>query len=166
MKYSGSILSFLLVVVSSCSHDDHQDFRDQATGNYTYTSQLYVLDGTSISSLGDYGMATGNFVLEKNDRGIQIRQNNKVQFVGTHATQATNGFAFTIEPQSFTGDGGAFTINGYDHVTFTVSGIATKYHGGYFSSGKKLEAWFTFVTTDPDTGMTLTYVASIIGVKV
>jgi hypothetical protein len=166
MKTLKFLLPLLAVIVVSCSSDDPTpDVREQAMGTYNYTMKFYYLNGTALNVLPGISDEVGTFIATKTELGFEVKEGGDLVYRGTKVASATNGFSFDIESQTVDIDGDTYTITGYDGVSLSSSGgSSTKYNGGYFTSTKKLDAYFKF--NIPTTNGTVTAVIYVTATKV
>ena len=155
---------FVLLIVFSCKKDDEKpDPVATAEGDYTYVAKFNFIDGTELTYL-DGNDETGEFKVAKTtDGGFEVKEGTDLVFKGTHVSEVSQGFTFTIEDQTVSLDGFSLTIKGYDGATFGNG----KFHGTYETSSKKLTGYMQFAGyLDTDQGeVPATIVVQFVGTK-
>lgn len=159
MKKVKFLFAMLLMVTAlgftACSDDDEDvdvDVRDQAIGNYSVTSTVYVEDEGKLvsfaSELSELGEALG---MEFKESDFQVKgtatvsktDGNKLlikedgsdgdQWILNNIKEASNGFVFDVD--ATTVDDVKFT----NYSGYHIEGETKSYGGGYISTNKKLE---------------------------
>ena len=138
---------------SSCSDDeDDVDVREQAIGNYSFTTSIYVEDEGKLvsfaSELSDLGEAlgiefkesdfqfTGTATVSKSgDSKILIKEDGADgdQWILNNIKEASNGFVFDVDATTI--DDVQFT----NYSGYQLEGETKTYGGGYIATNKKLE---------------------------
>jgi hypothetical protein len=132
---------FAVAIAVSCKDDDKDaDVRDQATGTYEYSSQLYILEGSDLNFVGGDFTPKGTAVLTKNDQGFELKDGADIVFTGSKIAKSANGFAFDVNSQVLIVSETEFEAVGFEKVAVG----ATNYHGEYESSSKELRAYYKF----------------------
>ena len=157
MKKVKFLFAMLLMVTAlgftACSDDEEDtDVRDQAIGNYSVTTTVYVEDegklvsfASELSELGDaLGMkfnesdfqVKGTATVSKSgDNKILIKEDGADgdQWILNNIREASNGFVFDVD--ATTVDDVKFT----NYSGYHLEGETKTYGGGYISANKKLE---------------------------
>lgn len=138
---------------SSCSDDeDDVDVREQAIGNYSFTTSIYIEDEGKLvsfaSELSDLGEALGiefkesDFqvkgtatVSKSGDSKILIKEDGADgdQWILNNIKEASNGFVFDVDATTI--DDVQFT----NYSGYKLEGETKTYGGGYIATNKKLE---------------------------
>lgn len=148
MKRSSIILMAVMFgavtfFATSCSKEDVEkdepvvDIRDQSVGNYNGTVFLFLATNTQVADT----TWPENFSVSKNSSNslsVDFIIDGDIAFTGSKIAEASNGFTFDIEEQTFTDDGNDFTVTGANIVELG----GTKYHGAYETSSKEIGAAF------------------------
>ncbi|MBQ3688433.1 MAG: hypothetical protein II937_01040 [Bacteroidales bacterium] len=139
-----------MVGFSACNKDDEEsDVREQAVGNYSITTTLYVEENGKLvsfaSELSELAEALGE-ELDENDfkftgtATVAKDGSNKLlvnvdgdKFFLNNIREATNGFVFDVD--ATTVDDVEFT----NYSGYYLEGETKTYGGGYIAASKKLE---------------------------
>ncbi|MBQ5539888.1 MAG: hypothetical protein IIU03_06585 [Bacteroidales bacterium] len=154
MKKFRFLFAMLVMVTAlgftACSDDEEDtDVREQAIGNYSITTTLYVEDEGKLvsfaSELSELAEALGE-KLDENDfkitgtASVSKDGSNKLlvnfdgdKFLLNNIREASNGFVFDVE--ATTVDDVHFT----NYSGYHLEGETKTYGGGYIASNKKLE---------------------------
>lgn len=145
-----TLLMITMVGFSACNKDDEEsDVREQAVGNYSITTTLYVEENGKLvsfaSELSELAEALGE-ELDENDfkftgtATVAKDGSNKLlvnvdgdKFFLNNIREATNGFVFDVD--ATTVDDVEFT----NYSGYYLEGETKMYGGGYIAASKKLE---------------------------
>ena len=145
-----TLLMITMVGFSACNKDDEEsDVREQAVGNYSITTTLYVEENGKLvsfaSELSELAEALGE-ELDENDfkftgtATVAKDGSNKLlvnvdgdKFFLNNIREATNGFVFDVD--ATTVDDVEFT----NYSGYYLEGETKTYGGGYIAASKKLE---------------------------
>ncbi len=156
-----TLLMITMVGFSACNKDDEEsDVREQAVGNYSYTTTLYVEeDGKLVSfasALSEITEALGTKINESDlqDKGtatVSLSDNNQIvvkqdgsdgeQWFLNNIREASNGFIFDVAKTTAT----EVTFTNYDG--YYLEGETKMYGGGYIAASKKLE-FYVYTTME------------------
>lgn len=153
-----TLLMITMVGFSACNKDDEEsDVREQAVGNYSITTTLYVEENGKLvsfaSELSELAEALGE-ELDENDfkftgtATVAKDGSNKLlvnvdgdKFFLNNIREATNGFVFDVD--ATTVDDVEFT----NYSGYYLEGETKMYGGGYIAASKKLE-FYVYTTME------------------
>jgi hypothetical protein len=150
------LLAVLPFLFNSCGKDDY-DIRDEVTGYYDYTVELYEMDGNDlvyIGNLGDNYDLTGTMRVGKNSqnsRTLDFYDGDFVMFQGVDVKDAGNAIVFDIPTQEAWIGPGNFQVAGYDYWDVDSS----KYHGAFIYQDESIEIAFSARVMDVNTGLVM-----------
>ena len=164
-------LSFMLATMllafsasfTACSDDDDDDtvdIREQAVGNYTLTTTLYVEEDGKLlpfaSELAELNEAlgialeedafkyTGTATVSKSgSEKILVSEDDTDgdQWTLSKIKEAANGFIFDVDATTF------HEVSFANYSAYHIEGETTNYGGGYISPNKKLE-FYVYTTME------------------
>jgi len=152
LLFSAALFAATMIGFTSCDKDDDEksvDVREQAVGDYTVTSTLYMYDGKTLTELkGDEfeeeDVPTAGKA-ELDGDGMKLTADGDVINI-VKIAEASNGFTFDVKEMSITetdeetGEPYTYTLNGFNGYELKAAdGSTVKYHGGFIASSKTLE---------------------------